>query len=473
MDIQFLERTDNQAEIKITLTESDYSDKVNEEVKKLKKQASVKGFRKGHVPEGMIRKMYGESIEADVLQNLVSEKLYDTLQEEKLSTLGQPILKESDRKEDKSFEAIFRVALRPEITNKLSKEDTVKIYTPKVEDEDVTSLLQETLEQNEQVVEVDTVVSRAMLYGTIAELEGDVPKEDGIVGEDVILFPEFMKDEEEKKKFDSVAKDDIVVFQPYKAFAGDKAELKSLLKLDSTDSIEELDGIDFSFQINKIRAPRKAELNQDFYDRAFGAGKVSNEDEAKEEIRKFLVSSSENESTFKFTQDLSDYITEHKLDQINLAEDLLRDWIENGNTGVELGANGADPDEHFANIIKSLKHDLYYHAMAEELGVQVNKEDIVEYAKAFTRQQFAQFGWTNAPEEVVEKQAERVLTEDENFAYTAEKQILLQKVAQGVKERELITLDKQEIPAKELREMLSGKNEAADDAEKEDAATDK
>lgn len=475
MDIQFLERTANRAEIKISLVESDYAEKVAKEIKDLRKKANVKGFRRGHVPEGIIRKMYGESIEADAIQNTVSEQLYNTLRDEKLSTLGQPVLKESERKEDRSFEATFQVALQPEIADQLGKEDTLTYYKPTVDDEEVSKVLQQTLDDSQQVVDVDTAGERAMLYGTIAELDGDVPKDGGITEEDVILFPEFMKDEEEKKKFDSASVNDIIVFQPFKAFEGDKAELKSLLKLEKAEDAEKLEGVDFSFQIQKIREPRKSEMNQEFFDRAFGEGKVKSEEEALAEIRKVLEDRVQSDANYKYALDLSEYIMEHKVEKIELAEDILRKWIESGDTGVELGANGANPDEHFANIIKSLKHDLYYHALAKSLEVTVTEEDIKGYAIAFTRQQFAQFGWTNAPEEIVEKQAERVMAEDQNFAYTAEKQILLQKVAQAVKEKELITIKEEKISEKDLHELMTPKEENEADekvaAEAEQATT--
>ncbi len=477
MDIQFLERTDSRAEIKIVLAESDYAEKVAKEVSELRKKANVKGFRKGHVPEGIIRKMYGESIEADAIQNTVSEQLFNTLRDEKLSTLGQPVLKSSDRKEDKSFEAIFQVALQPEVSDLLSKKDTITRYIPTIEDEDVAKVLRQTLEDSQEVVEVTTAGERAMFYGTLAELDGDVPKEGGFVDDNSILFPEFMKDAEEKKKFDAASVNDIIVFQPFKAFEGEPSELKSLLKLEKAEDPKRFEGVDFSFQIQKIREPHKSEMNQAFFDKTFGEGKVKNEEEALAEIRRVMEDRVKGDADYKFAQDLSNYVMEQKSSKIELAEDILRKWIESGDTGLELGANGTDPDEHFANIIKSLKHDLYYQALAKKLDQEVKPEDVKGYAIAFTRQQFAQFGWTNAPEEIVEKQAERVMKEDQNFAYTAEKQILLQKVAKAVEEQGMITVKEEKITEKDLHKLMTPKEEDKEEdkvvEEAEQSATEK
>ena len=73
---------------------------------------------------------------------------------------------------------------------------------------------------NADLQETETVVADAIVGGDIAEIEGDTRKEGGIIKENVTIYPQFMKDEEEQKKFIDAGKGSVVVFNPYKAFEG-------------------------------------------------------------------------------------------------------------------------------------------------------------------------------------------------------------------------------------------------------------
>ena len=82
--------------VSIQLKPEDYREKVDASIKKAKKNMNVPGFRPGHVPEGMVRKMYGKAILADELNKIVSESLENFLKENKINILGHPLpVKES------------------------------------------------------------------------------------------------------------------------------------------------------------------------------------------------------------------------------------------------------------------------------------------------------------------------------------------------------------------------------------------
>ncbi|WP_051522719.1 trigger factor family protein [Porphyromonas cangingivalis] len=91
MNISFVEKNDNFARIELKLTKQDYQEAVEKGLKKIRRNASIPGFRKGAVPAGMVKKMYGDSVKIEEVQNLVSEKLYNFIVEEKLKTIGQTI----------------------------------------------------------------------------------------------------------------------------------------------------------------------------------------------------------------------------------------------------------------------------------------------------------------------------------------------------------------------------------------------
>ena len=116
--------------VKVEIVKADYADKVEKGLRNFRQKANVPGFRKGMVPMGMVKKMYGKSVLAEEVNKLVSEGLFGFIREKELNVLGEPLPNETEQKEinfdlQEDFEFCFDVALAPEINVELSKEDTL------------------------------------------------------------------------------------------------------------------------------------------------------------------------------------------------------------------------------------------------------------------------------------------------------------------------------------------------------------
>jgi trigger factor len=116
--------------ITINIVEADYAETVKKELNKLQHKANIPGFRPGHVPFGMINKMYGKSVLIDELNKLISENLFKYIEENKIKTLGQPLPVEDSQKmdieNDKEFTAVFEVGVQPEFDIDLAKIEVIK-----------------------------------------------------------------------------------------------------------------------------------------------------------------------------------------------------------------------------------------------------------------------------------------------------------------------------------------------------------
>ena len=87
-----LENTDQlNAILKLKVEQADYTERVDTVLKDYRKQAKVDGFRPGKVPMGIIKKMYYTPILVDEVNKLVSESLFNYLQENKVNILGEPL----------------------------------------------------------------------------------------------------------------------------------------------------------------------------------------------------------------------------------------------------------------------------------------------------------------------------------------------------------------------------------------------
>src|SRR5438093_4151864 len=104
--------------VKIQLRPEDYMENVDASIKKTRKIIQMPGFRPGHVPEGMVRKMYGKSILAEELNKIVVESLENFINENKIPLLGQPLQVKGENGNNfdnpSDFEFKFELGISPQ-----------------------------------------------------------------------------------------------------------------------------------------------------------------------------------------------------------------------------------------------------------------------------------------------------------------------------------------------------------------------
>src|SRR6476620_5017926 len=78
-------------QLNITINKEDYLPSFEKSLKDYSKKANIPGFRKGMVPSGLIKKMYGGSLFTDEVLKQVDKEVYNYLQNEKLEIFAQPL----------------------------------------------------------------------------------------------------------------------------------------------------------------------------------------------------------------------------------------------------------------------------------------------------------------------------------------------------------------------------------------------
>lgn len=455
MNISIVEQKEGFVRLQVDVAKIDYQDEHKKELKHVARSAKVKGFREGKAPVGMIEKMYGEGVRYEVINRMVGKLVDEFIKEKEYKVIGWAIPEENNgvemTKEDMTL--FFKLALHPAEYDTDFSGKTFTKYEVTVTDEEVAKQLEDMQQGSSRMQETDQVVENAVVGGDIAELDGDTRKEDGIVRENVTIYPDFMKDEDEKAKFKDAGKGSVVVFNPYKAFNGNEAELSSLIGIEK-EEVESLKDKEFSFQIETIRHMVPAELDQEFFDSVFGEGKVTNEDEAKAKIREYMEAAEQGNADYKFTSDFLDFAKDEKASKLELADDLIIEWYSDN-----LKRN--DDEEGLKNLnkealIKSLKRELYVRHLANEEKLEVSEEDVRGFAYEMVRNQFAQMGWTNPDHEIVANYANKQL-EDSNFAYSVEMNILEQKVGKAMQDK--VKLETKQVTVNELHDILNPKKE--------------
>lgn len=74
----------------VTVTKEDLSAKLDAKIKDMQSQVTLKGFRPGKVPVSHIKKMFGQSIMKDVVEETVNETSQQAINDNKLRPAGQP-----------------------------------------------------------------------------------------------------------------------------------------------------------------------------------------------------------------------------------------------------------------------------------------------------------------------------------------------------------------------------------------------
>ena len=433
----------------ITLEKEDYQEKVEKTLKDYRKRAQVPGFRPGMVPMGMIKKQYGTAVKVDEINRLLGEKVTEYIRENKIQMLGEPLANEKqepqDLEKDGPFTFVFDIAVAPEFEAELTAKDKIDYYTIKVDDKLLDQQVTMYASQYGEMQKAEVFSGNDTLTGDLRQLdENGNTLEGGITTESGQIMPAYIKAEDQKKLFDGCKPGDIITFNPKKAYPDNDAEVAALLKVEK-DAVKDLTS-DFSYQVTEIRHFQPAEVNQQLFDRVFGEGAVSNEKEFRQKISETVQPQLALNSDYKFQLDLRAYM-EKKVGELQFPEDLLKRIMLQNNKD-----KGADfVEKNFEGSIRELKWHLIKEQLVAAQEIKVEDADLKAIAKEAVRQQFAQYGMSDVPDDVLENYAAEQLKKRENienYVNHAIDQKLVQKLKTVVK------LNEKSVTLEEFNKLL-------------------
>ena len=436
----------------MTVEPADYQEKVEKTLKDYRKKAQVPGFRPGMVPMGMIKKQYGTAVKVDEVNRLMGEKLYEYVRENKIQMLGEPL--PSDKQQPQDFEKdgemtfVFDIAVAPEFTVALSGKDKVAYYTINVDDKLIDQQVQMYASQGGEFVKAEVFSGNDTITGDLRQLdEKGNTLEGGITTESGMIMPAYIKEDKQKKLFDGCKPGDIITFNPKKAYPDNDAEVAALLKV-KKEEIADMNS-DFSFQVTEIRHFQPAEVNQALFDRVFGEGTVSDEKSFREKIAEQLKAQFAGSSDYKFLQDVRAHV-EKKVGKLEFPEALLKRVMLQNNKD-----KGADyVEQNFEGSIKELAWHLMKEQIVAAQEIKIEDEDVKRVAKEAVRAQFAQYGMSNVPDDVLENYAEEQLKKRENIDNFVDRAVDL-KLTEKLKT--VVKLDEKSVTLDEFNKMMEGK----------------
>lgn len=394
------------AVITIDVAKADFAENVEKVLKDYRKNANIPGFRKGQVPASLVKKQYGQAIMFDEVNKLLQESLSNYLNEEKIDILGNPLPVAKDINWDAdtlSFD--FELGLAPEFTVDL---DAVKkaVKYQIVADEEMI---------NEQVEYIQKQYGKLVSKEKVEE--GDdirvkvVNAEEGIENETTLNVSD-IRTKTNQKKFIGKKVGDVVAIST-KGLFEDEHKLMNVLKVDH-DKVHGLD-VEVSFTIEEISTQEKAELNQEFFDKLFGEGKVTSEEELRSRIKEDAEKQFAQQADQKFMNDAIEALVANT--SFDLPKEFLVKWLQ---TVGETPLTPDQAEEEYAKSETGLRYQLIEGKIITDNGLQITFDEIKDYTSKLIKDQMAQFGQLEPSEDDVTNIVSRVLSNQEEVKRISE-----------------------------------------------------
>ena len=438
----------NNAILTLQIVKADYAEKVAKSLREYSKKANIPGFRQGKIPAGLLQKMFGRAVIAEEINKIVSDEMYNFIQDNKLNMLGEPIPNETEQKvidfhTDEDFEFVFDIGLAPQFEVELSTKDKIDFYSIAVSDEMVENQVKSYTSRYGKYIQEEIAEAKDMLKGELLELEDGKIKESGIAISDAVLTPSVMADETIKAQFIGAAKGAVIVFNPSKAFENE-TEISTLLKI-SKEEAKEVSS-DFQFTIQGITRYHESEIDQEFFDKMYEPGTVTTEEEFRSRIKANIEENLISDSDYKFGLDVKKALIE-KYNNLTFPDAFLKRWVLSTNKNL----TKETLDEDFPKMIADLKWQLIKDKIVKKFEIKVENEDVENYAKKITKAQFAQYGMVGMDDELISNYAKDMLKKEETLRGIAER-VADNKVYNSVKQ--VVSINTKSITIEEFNKFF-------------------
>ena len=431
----------------VTLDKADYLGNFEVSLKKYAKTANIPGFRKGMVPAGLVKKMYGQSVFTDEVLKTVESELNSYLQAEQLDIFAQPLpldseLRNMDINNPESYTFAFEIGLKPAIDIDVKK---VKVTRYKINVTD--QMLQDEIErlqirsgkmtEPEEVTGDDNVLNVQFVESDKSgtAIEGGITKDNSLL---VKYFePKFRKNLIGKKNNDSV------VLQLGKAFeAKEKEAILADLGLTDADADKY-----FNLLITKVGLVEKAEMNAEFFASVYPNAAIATEEEFKAEVKKEMETYYDAQSRNQIHDQIYHHFVDHT--PMDLPEGFLKRWLQ---TGGEKPKTEAEAEADYPSFASQLKWTIVSSKLAADNKIEVMPDDIRDFAK---QQLFSymggQLGALGDNQQWVEDYANRMM-QDRKFVEDSYHRISTEKLF-GIIETQ-VTAKEESISAEDFAKKL-------------------
>lgn len=424
------------AEITISVAPNDYEERVNEGIKKVQKQASMPGFRPGKVPAGIIKKQYGTQILVDEINKLLNDTIYQYIQEQQLDILGNPLPKAEtavDFANQKEFEFVYQLGLAPAFNVNLDNKHTFTYKTVKVDDELVNKYVSDVRRNYGKPTNPEVAGEKDVVFVDINELDETGAIKAGGIFKSTSHSYERLKNETAKAKILGVQRDDKIVINVNDLY---ETALDKSVSLGIDKEAAETLNCNLQLTVKNIARLEDAELNQELFDKVYGEGKVTTEEEFRNKIREELgLMFRADSERFLKTEVENNLIASLNL---QLPDSFLKRWLMAVN---EKPITEEELEKDYPNYSKAMQWRLIENKIIKDNNLKVEPEEASAEAKAYIKSEYARYGQVPS-EEDLDKISKDLLSKEKEAQKIVEN-LYSKKVLDLVKEK--CTLQNKEV----------------------------
>ena len=423
--------------VTIALDKNDWAEPRKKKLNEYRRNADIRGFRRGMAPMSLIEKVHGGQALGEVVNTLVTDALNKFIDDNKLNLLGEPLPSENQSENNwadpDAFSFDFDLAIAPEVNVTVSAEDKIPFYTVTVTAAALKDYKHGLLKQFGQLESADKAKEDDFL---IADFVAGEQKVEGAYVALRSMSDEVKKDFVGLKK-GATKKVDIVKSFPNEA---DRAAMFHVKK----EELETLP-VEWTMTVNDIKTFVDAPLTQATFDQIFGEGNCKDEAAFDAKVKERLQAEYAQESEYRFMIDAKEYLIDKAA--IQLPDAFMKRWIKFANDDKFTMEQIEAEYDLFA---KDFRWNMIRTKLMKDQDLKVTKEDVMAQAKQMAAYQFAMYGMQNVPEEHLTKYAEQLLGDRQQADRILEKvqdDLVLGYV------RKTVTLEKKKISLEKMREL--------------------
>ncbi len=360
----------------VHLTKEDYFNGFETSLKKHAKTANIPGFRKGMVPAGLIKKMYGQSVFSDEILKKVESELNHYLTNEKVEIFAQPLpldaqIANLDVNAPGNYEFAFEIGLKPDFKLNI-KDIKVKRYQVKVTDEMIQNEVDRIQTRNGKMTDPEVVESDENVINltfTETDKEG-VEVEGGIIKDNSLLIKYFA--EKTRKQLKGKKKDETLVIQLKKAF-----EEKELEIIVGDLGISKSDGDKyFKLLITKVGLIEKAPLDETLFLATYPNQAIKTEEEFRAALKKDIEGHYEQQAKNQIHDQIYHHLIDHT--KMEFPVPFLKRWLQKGG---EKQRSDEETEKEYPVFQDQLKWTLISSQLTIDHKIEVVAEDLKNFAK--------------------------------------------------------------------------------------------
>ncbi|HNO70533.1 MAG TPA: trigger factor [Bacteroidia bacterium] len=428
---------DLNAVIKVKISPEDYNERYNTALKRYQKKVDMPGFRPGKVPVDMVKKRFGKHILVEEINDMLSESLHKYIADNKIDILGNPLPKDDnhiDFEHQTEFEFQYELGLAPKMNIELSPKEKYSYYTVKIDDALVEKNVEYIRRNYGQVIHPEISEEKDILIGDFAELDAQGNILAGGVFKTTLIAIEKVTNDANRKKLIGLKKDDKIVLTD---LSDDAAYIFEILELPA----DKLKGLSLQFTLKTLSRIALADLNQELFDKVYGAGKVNSVEEFRNKIVEEISIMHTSDSDRKFMNEIAESLM--KKTNLTLPEKFLKKFLYLTNkekTSME------QVEKEYHSYSDALKWQLIENHLLKTNNITVSNEEAEKYVSDLVKMNYAKRAMS-ATEEQIKEQVKKVLSDEKQVRNTYDR-LYDQKLIELFKKT--FTLEKKELPFEEF-----------------------